>query len=179
MNIVTATTRRRLHTALALALSAVALGACGGSDGDDTTSAGSDGGSATSSSSERDNARVRLIQCLREQGLDIPDDIGESGAPPPNVDADALEAALEGPCVELRGGAFGDLNDSGVADAQEKMDKYAQCMRDAGFDFPDVELGEGPPTALHELDQSDPDFQAADEQCADLRVTPADIMGGP
>jgi hypothetical protein len=122
---------------------------------------------------------VRLIQCLREQGLDIPDDIGESGAPPPNVDADALEAALEGPCAELRDGAFGDLNDPGVADAQEKMDKYAQCMRDAGFDFPDVELGEGPPTALHELDTSDPDFQAADEKCADLRVTPADIMGGP
>jgi hypothetical protein len=179
MNILTATTRRRLLTALALALIAAALAACGGSDDDDTSSATPGGGSAESSSNDRDTARVRLIQCLREQGLDIPDDIGESGAPPPNVDADALEAALEGPCAELRGGAFGDLNDPGVADAQEKMDKYAQCMRDAGFDFPDVVLGEGPPTALHELDTSDPDFQAADEKCADLRVTPADIMGGP
>jgi hypothetical protein len=178
MTIIHATARRRLLAALAIALSASALGACGGSDNDDSTSPAA-GGSAESSSNERDSARVRLIQCLREQGLDIPDDIGESGAPPPNVDADALEAALEGPCAELRGGAFGDLNDPGVADAQEKMDKYAQCMRDAGFDFPDVELGEGPPTALHELDTSDPDFQAADEKCADLRVTPADIMGGP
>ena len=178
MTILTANTRRRLLAALALAFSAAALAACGGSD-DDTTSGGSGGGSAESSSNQRDTARVRLIQCLREQGLDVPDDIGESGAPPPNVDADALEAALDGPCAKFRGGAFGDLTDQGSADAQEKMDKYAQCMRDAGFDYPDVELGEGPPTALHELDQSDPDFQAADEKCADLRVTPDDIMGGP
>jgi hypothetical protein len=178
MNIVQATTRQRLLTAAAIALSAAALGACGGSDDDDTTSAASGDGSAESSSSERDSARVRLIQCLREQGLDIPDDIGESGAPP-GVDADALDAALDGPCAKYRGDAFGDLDDSGTADAQEKMDKYAQCMRDAGFAYPDVELGEGPPSALHELDQSDPDFQAADKKCADLRVTPADIMGGP
>jgi hypothetical protein len=179
MNLVQATSRRRLLTALAIALSAAALGACGGSGGDDATSAASGGGSAASSSNERDSARVRLIQCLREQGLDVPDDIGESGAPPPDVDADALEAALDGPCAKYRGDAFGDLDESGTADAQEKMDKYAQCMRDAGFDFPDVELGAGPPMALHELDTSDPDFQAADEKCADLRVTPADVMGAP
>jgi hypothetical protein len=173
MSIVKATTERRVLTALALALCAAALGACGGSD-DDTARPSP----TTSSSNERDSARVRLLQCLREQGIDIPDNIGEQGAPPPDIDTDALEAALEGPCAELRGGAFGDATDSAVAEAQEKMDRYAQCMRDAGFDFPDVELGEGPPTELHELDQSDPDFQAADERCADLRVTPADIMGG-
>jgi hypothetical protein len=161
---------RRLLAMLAIGISALAPGACGGSDSDDTTAP---------SSSDRDSARVRLIQCLREQGLDIPDDIGESGAPPAGIDGEALEDALNGPCAEFRSGAFGDATESGLADAQEKMDKYAQCMRDAGFDFPDVELGNGPPTALHELDQSDPDFQAADEKCADLRVTPADIMGGP
>jgi len=175
MNVVQVT---RLLLTLAIVLGATALAACGGSD-DDTTSSASGGGSAESSSNERDSARVRLIQCLREQGLDIPDDIGESGAPPPDVDADALEAALEGPCAKLRGDAFGDATESGDAEAQEKIDRYAQCMRDAGFDFPDVELGNGPPTALHELDQSDPDFQAADKKCADLRVTPADVMGGP
>jgi hypothetical protein len=178
MNIVHATSRTRLLTVLAIVASAAALGACGGSDDDDATSGASGGGSAASSN-ERDSARIRLIQCLREQGLDIPDDIGESGAPPPDVDADALEAALDGPCAKYRGDAFGDLDESGTTDAQEKMDKYAQCMRDAGFDFPDVELGAGPPMALHELDTSDPDFQAADEKCADLRVTPADVMGAP
>jgi hypothetical protein len=178
MRINQATIRPHLLTALAIALSATALGACGGSDGDDTTDAASGGGSAASSSNERDSARVRLIQCLREQGLDIPDDIGESGTPPTDIDNDALEAALDGPCAKFRGQAFGDATESGLADAQEKMDKYAQCMRDAGFDFPDVELGAGAPTELHELDQSDPDFQAADKKCADLRVTPADVMGG-
>ena len=175
MTIVQATTWRRLITALAIASSAAVLGACGSSDSDDTTTSG---GSAASSSNARDSARVRLIQCLREQGLDIPDDIGENGEPPANVDADALEGALDGPCAKYRGQAFGEATDPAVADAQEKMDKYAQCMRDAGYDFPDVELGNGPPTALHELDQSDPDFQAADEKCAALRVTPADVMGG-
>jgi hypothetical protein len=175
MTIVEATTSRRLLTAVAIAVAAIALGACSGSDSDD----GAPGGGSTSASNERDSARIRLIQCLREQGLDIPDDIGETGAPPPDVDADALEAALDGPCAKYRGDAFGDLDESGTADAQEKMDKYAQCMRDAGFDFPDVELGEGPPMALHELDTSDPDFQAADKKCADLRVTPADVMRAP
>jgi hypothetical protein len=178
MTIIQAKTRRRVLMAFAIALSAAALGACGGSDGDDTTSSAS-GGSAAASSDERDDARVRLIQCLREQGLDVPDDIGESGAPTPNVDADELDAALDGPCAQYRDKAFGDLSRPATADAQEKMDKYAQCMRDAGFDYPDVELGSGPPSELHELDQSDPDFQAADEKCADLRVTPGDVMDGP
>jgi hypothetical protein len=171
VNLVQPNTGRRLLMAVAIALTATALGACGGSDRDATTSA--------ASSNARDRAQVRLTQCLREQGLDVPDDIGESGAPPPGIDDDALEAALDGPCLKFRGQAFGDVDDSTTADAQEKMDKYAQCMRDAGFDFPDVELGKGPPSALHELDRSDPDFQAADEKCADLRVTPADAMGGP
>jgi hypothetical protein len=95
---VKATTERRVLAALALARCAAALAACGGSDGDEEASPSP----TTSSSDARDSARVRLIQCLREQGIDIPDDIGESGAPLPNIDDDALEAALEGPCAELR-----------------------------------------------------------------------------
>jgi hypothetical protein len=178
MTIFEATSWRRLITAFAIALSTVALGACGSSSGDDTTNGSSGGAGSAESSNERDTARTRLTQCLRDQGLDVPDDIGERGAPPPNVDNDALEAALDGPCAKLRDQAFGDVTESAQPEAQEKMDRYAQCMRDAGFDFPDVELGNGPPTALHELDQSDPDFQAADKKCADLRVTPGDLMGG-
>jgi hypothetical protein len=177
MQMLESTAWRRLITAMAIALSTAALGACGGSD-DDTTSASSGGGGSAASGNERDTARTRLTKCLRDQGLDVPDDIGQSGAPPADLDDDALQAALDGPCAKLREQAFGDVSESAQSEAQEKMDKYAQCMRDAGFDFPDVELGKGPPTALHELDTSDPDFQAADEKCADLRVTPGDVMGG-
>lgn len=179
MHILEATGWRRLITALAIALSAAALVACGeDSDADDSASSSAGGGGSATSSNERDEARVRLRECLREQGLDIPDDAGQGGSAFRDLDNDKLEEALEGPCAKYRGQAFGDVEDSALAEAQEKMDKYAQCMRDAGFDFPDVELGKGPPTELHEIDQTDPDFQAAAEQCADKRPGMSDIMPG-
>jgi len=164
----------RLITALAIGLSTVALGACGGSDGDDTKTVAS-GGASSAASNESDTARTRLIQCLREQGLDVPDDIG-AGAPPPDLDEEALAAALEGPCAEFREEAFGDAGGSDLQEQQDQFDKYAQCMRKEGIDFPDVELGAGPPTALHQLDTSSPAFQAANEKCADVR--PQQGIGG-
>ena len=164
----------RLLTAFAIVASVAVLGGCG-SDDDDAPAVAS--GDAAPAPSDSDAARIRLIQCLREQGIEIPDSIGQGSGPQPQVDADAIEEALDGPCADLRTSAFDDGEASAESAAQDKMDKYAQCMRDAGFDFPDVELGDGPPLALHEIDQTDPDFIAADEECADLRVTPADIMG--
>jgi hypothetical protein len=182
VRILRSTLWRRPTVALVVALSVGAISACGSSDTTDTNTnatkagGGASAGSATESN-ERDSARVRLIRCLREQGLDVPYDIGQ-GAEAPDLDRDELEAALEGPCARYRADAFGDSAESGESAAQEKLDKYAQCMRDAGFDFPDVELGNGPPLALHEIDTTDPDFQKADAKCADLRVTPADVMRG-
>lgn len=170
MSILEATAWRRLIPALAaIGLCVAVLGACGGSDSDsDATAAPSGGGdSASAPSNESDSSRVRLTQCLREQGIDVPDDIAEGGPPPADLDEDALAEALEGPCAKFRADASGDFSDSEQQEYQDDLDAYGQCMRDEGIDFPDIDLDAGPPTALHTLDQTDPDVQAANEQCAD------------
>lgn len=168
MHILETTAWRRSVVALTIGFSAAALGACGGSDSDDTaTKAG--GASAPAASNESDSGRVRLTQCLRDQGIDVPDDVGEGGAPPADLDEDALAEALAGPCAEFRGGAFADSSASDQQELQDQFQKYAQCMRKEGIDFPDIDLGAGPPTALHELDQNDPGYKAADAKCADSR----------
>ena len=151
---------------LAVGLSALALGACGSDSDDASPSSGSGSAGASPATNDQDTARVKLTQCLRENGIDVPDNVGQSG-PGPDVDQDELQAALDGPCKELQAGAFGDA----AGDNQEFRDAYnvfAQCMRQNGVDLPDLKPGEGPAqTHGNEPDPTDPGVQAAQEKCQD------------
>jgi len=63
---------------LLLLITAGLLAGCGSS---------SSSSSSTSSSSSRDAARVKFTQCLRDNGVNIPDRAGGgTGGPPQNVD---------------------------------------------------------------------------------------------
>lgn len=91
---------KRCSAAAIVALMAGVLGlsACGGSDADSDADAG--GGSTTASSDSRqDRAQVRLAECLREQGIDLPDP-GHVGVPPENQAQ--LDEALAGRPVDRR-----------------------------------------------------------------------------
>lgn len=157
---------------LAVGASALALGACG-SDSGDASSSSDTGSAGSSTANDQDSARVKLTQCLRENGVDVPDNVGQSG-PGPGVDQDKLKQALDGPCKEFQQGAFGDAGE----DNQEFQDAYnvfAQCMRQNGVDVPDLKPNEGPAqTHGNEPDPSDPKVEAAQEKCQDKAP-----QGGP
>ena len=71
---------RYLAPTLAVGL-ALALGACGGSDDPETPPPADESSAASGPSNEQDTSRVKLTQCLREQGLDVPDTEGTAGSP--------------------------------------------------------------------------------------------------
>jgi hypothetical protein len=154
---------------LALAACTLVVAACGGADGAESEASGSTGG-ASSASNEQDAARVRLQECLREQGVDLPaggpggGDGG--GGEPPDIDRDELQQAMEA-CAEFRDEAFGDISEQDRQEFQDAFAKFSQCMRDEGIDVPEMNPGEGPPGGGEQLDRDDPDVQAAIEQCQD------------
>ena len=160
---------RILVSLLVLAACTLAVAGCG-----ETESSGSEGtsGGASSSSNDQDAARVRLQECLREQGVDLPEggpgQGGGDGDEPPDIDREELQEAMEA-CDEFRDDAFGDITDEDRQEMQDAFAKFAQCMRDEGLDIPDIEPGGGGPPGGggNQLDMDDPDVQAAIEQCQD------------
>jgi hypothetical protein len=90
-------------TLLAAGAATMAPAACG----DDPKTPEPYSGSATSN--EQDAARVKLLQCAREQGVDVPDAsaTGEAFGRLSPAERDRLQAAIEGPCREYAARAFG------------------------------------------------------------------------
>ena len=113
---------------------------------------------------------MRLQECLREQGIDLPEGGpggGGGDGEPPDIDRDELQQAMEA-CDEFRDDAFGDITEEDRQEMQDAFAKFAQCMRDEGIDVPDFEPGGGGlPGGGNQLDMDDPDVQAAIEQCQD------------
>lgn len=162
--------RLRSLSPLAVGLCALALGACGGS--------GSTSASAASSNSEdRDTARLKLTQCLRENGVDVPDNPGQGNGGQGNggrrslsdADREKMQTAMQGPCKEFRQAAGGNISAEDRQAFQDAFQKFAQCMRQNGVDVPDPTQGGGPRGggARQSLNSDDPDVQAAREKCQD------------
>ena len=158
-------TTRAAGWLVAVASCSLALAACGGDEGGGDAAAAGNAGT----SNEQDAARVRLQDCLRENGVDVPDGPpggdGDGGGGQPDIDRDELEQAMEA-CAEFRDEAFGDV-DVDDQEFQDAFAKFSQCMRDEGIDLPEMTPGEGPPQGGGQLDQDDPETQAALEKCQD------------
>ncbi|MEU8343932.1 hypothetical protein AB0C74_19735 [Spirillospora sp. NPDC048832] len=120
------------------------LAACGGGDdGGGVATAGGAAAEASASASASaslspEDARLRFAQCMRENGVDVPD----PGAADEKalrfgkgVDRKKLQGALEKCRQWLQaGGQMPDLKDPKVRD---QYVKFAQCMREHGVDIPD------------------------------------------
>lgn len=157
---------RRSAVATALTTLCVGLAACGDSGSSNASTASSGSGSG-SPSNAGDTGRVRLSECLREQGIDVPDNGQANPGAFRNVDREKLQDAMSGPCKEFQRGAFGDISTDDRQEFQDRFQKFAQCMRDAGVDLPDIRFdGSGPPRGLGQIDRNDPDFVAANETCS-------------
>lgn len=109
---------------------------------------------------------MRLLQCLRENGVDVPDNPGAGT----QLDQDKLQEALSGPCKELQAGAFGDAGGAGLREFRDSYNVFAACMRQNSVDVPDLKPNEGPAqTHANDLDPNDPEVQAAEQKCQDKR----------
>lgn len=159
----------RIGVALLLSCGTLGLVACGSSDSTTGTNA-----SATSTSrAERDAQRIRLQQCLRKEGIDVPEPGSGGGRGAlrrlQGADRDKLQEALQGPCKSLAQNAFGNRTEAERQEFQDRFQKFRQCMKDEGVDIPDFEPGNGPPPiGRGGFDPDDPDFQEAAKACEDV-----------
>lgn len=179
--------RSRLGAGLAgtLVALALALAACGPSDGGPGVASAGRGGSEGSAGSGGDAARERsggddrgrdFARCMRDQGLDM-DDPGGDGSLSIDMGADLsdIDEAI-GACREHmpNGGELAPL----PAEQQEALRSYAACMREQG-----VEMDDPDPTGLPGLprgpkDQVDAATAVCDELLAGLRAAAGASDGG-
>lgn len=173
---------RRVATIVAVLMLAAA---CGG--GDDTDAAGvaslddtAPGVSTTAAGQlEADLALLEFSQCMRDEGIALPDiGIDEDGAPildpalleSIDVQSERFAEAFD-TCQPIlaRSQAFDvEIDPELQAEIEDQLLKFSQCMRDNGFeDFPDpASLETGQPYPVTLLAQfSDPEFEAAVEVC--------------
>ncbi|GAA4731960.1 hypothetical protein Prum_003250 [Phytohabitans rumicis] len=149
----------------------LAVAACGSEKGSDIPSANGGGATPTAtaslSSKEREERTLKYVQCMREQGIDMPDPGAGGGMEFTDATAEKMKAASEA-CRQYMP-AEGELQQQVSAEDLEQMRKLAQCMREKGIDkFPDPGP-DGLSLAGTGLDPQDATFKAAEEACKDLR----------
>ncbi|WP_327107911.1 hypothetical protein [Nonomuraea glycinis] len=146
---------------LALALAGCGSGATGGADvasaGDVTPTSGS----SAAPSLGREERTLKWAQCMRENGVDVPDPKAGQGikmtmGPGSEATMDKAQQA----CKEWK--PSGGDGPGGARDG-ERMRTLAKCMRDNGVaEFPDPE---GNTMRLDKKVADDPDFPAAQKKC--------------
>ncbi|MEV0235579.1 hypothetical protein [Nonomuraea sp. NPDC050786] len=114
---------------------------------------------APTATGDANDAMLKLAQCLRQNGIDVPD----PGSPEEKTwkytgDQATLEKAVKA-CEKYASQIPNPLNDP---KARDQLIQYARCMREQGIDMPD------PPQVNNNLDPNDPKLQKAAEACAKL-----------
>jgi hypothetical protein len=182
--------RTQLIRMLAVAgLAVLLLTGCGSSDSDDDGVASLTGGDATTNDQDFEQQAQEWAQCMRDQGLDVPDpEVDEDGGVQFKVtggeaDRDAMQKATE-KCGMPPGA---ELSEEDRAEMQDAALEFAQCLRDMGYDVPDPDFSDmdGPDTdssedgssdrvvigpmgdILSELDMDDPQVQTDVNECTE------------
>jgi hypothetical protein len=166
-----------------LAFVVLALTGCGSESGPKVASANGGAGSGAQPSAsattevEQGEALRRFAQCMRDNGVDMPDPEVQPGGGVimrrrgTNVDPndDKFQAAMQ-KCRTL-------LPNGGVPPTMspeqlEQMQKFAKCMRDNGIDMPDPDPATGGVRIQRSAGAIDPEsqkFQDAMKACEHLR----------
>ena len=136
-------TSKLAAAALAIPLLLTALTACG-TDDEPSAAGGSDGGSGGGSSSTEtfDDYQLALAECLRDQGVDMPDP-NEDGSMDVQQGDGMLEAAET--CRAELGEPPANPGTGPVKSDEEQRAEWieiAGCFRDKGYDTPDPGPGE-------------------------------------
>ncbi|GAB3464809.1 hypothetical protein GCM10027570_52860 [Streptomonospora sediminis] len=158
--------KRSVWTAVPVLAVGLALAGCGAMGGQQSA------GPSASPSMSVDEQRVAFSECMRENGVDMPDPGQEDGGAriqlDEGTDQSDVEEAMQA-CEEYRVG--GDAGAGADPADTEKRTEYAECMRENGVEkFPDpapAEAGEGAREADEDV-VNDPDLDQAAEECRSL-----------
>ncbi|GGM39775.1 hypothetical protein ACFFX1_31260 [Dactylosporangium sucinum] len=151
--------RRHLYAATAVLALALTVAGCGGKAEETGTQA------SPSASADPGAKALKFAQCMRENGVNVPDPEPGKGVMMKfdgSVSQEQVQKAMEA-CREW---APQGMNGGGGGDPQQeaRMRKYAQCMRANGVEaFPDPD---GTGIRLDKSVADDPDFKAAEQACA-------------
>lgn len=137
--------------------------ACGGSDGDDGAAAAAETDALDSGSEDADAQALVFAECMRENGVDMPDPgSGQEGlnnafqAAAEDVDDDTMREAMA-ECQEFMPQYAGE-----EAHDDEVILDLAECLREQGLDVSD-----NPFTDMHAGDIDQSELSAAMEVCRD------------
>jgi hypothetical protein len=197
--------RRPAATMLAVSVVALFLVACSTSAGVATLDRSGDAtpsASASPGSSDPEEALLLYSDCMREQGIDMPDPVVrfsdggpgggsetfENADPPadgPNFDPNSEEfQAADDECrhhLDGLGGLEGGEAPQLTPEEEEALLAFTECMRENGIDMPDFQTGGGGirigPGEGEEpaFDPRSDEFQAAQEACREH----LDALPGP
>jgi hypothetical protein len=158
-------TNRFLLLTLALASASLPLTACG----DDS------GSSAGDSQAEFREAALDYAECMRKNGVDMPDPQFEGNGgilmrgPRSGGEGPAFRQAEEECRKHLEKAEPPELSDEQQQEMRERALRHAQCMREHGIDFPDPTFGEDGRVEQRlegGVNPNDPAFQEAQRECA-------------
>lgn len=149
-----------------LALSPLALAACGGSD--DPSAKGPD---------DSDAARVKFEQCLRDNGVNVESDPDGGGATRITMrrgqgPAPAKFEQIQRDCQKKAGFKPRPPSEEQQAEFRDAALKFARCMRSKGIDMPDPKVAGDGVGMLQRgpsgVNPNSPRFKAAQEECGKL-----------
>jgi hypothetical protein len=163
-----------------LATVSLALAACGGGDDPDLSSAGDQ-------RSEMLEAALDFAQCMRENGVDMPDPTAGGGirlqaGPGSGNNAQTVEKAEEACRKHLEDVEPPEISEEQQREFKERALRFARCMREQGIDMPDPTFGEGGRVQQRlgpeGINPEDPRFQEAQEECSQYQPRMR-MEGGP
>jgi hypothetical protein len=158
--------------ALAVIALALVLAGCGSGTKDEQVASGNGaqataGPSSAAPSLSRDEKGVKFAQCLRENGVNVPDPEPGKGIqlkldPSSGVSKEDVDKAMEA-CKQWDPQADGTNNSN--PQAEENGRKFAECMRKNGVEkFPDPKPGQRG-VLIDKATGEDPDLPKAQEIC--------------
>jgi hypothetical protein len=161
---------------LAAVLAASTLAALGACSEEESSGGGS-------SRAEMREAGVEFAQCMRENGVDMPDPEPGGGLmlrAGPGDDPAAIERAQEKCRKHLEDVRPPEMSDEQQAEFRERALAFARCMREEGIDMPDPTFEGGGRVRMRAGgNPEDPAFQAAEQKCRRHQPRPPGAPEGP
>ena len=153
------------------------------------TACGSDSDNGKPSRAEMEEQALKFAQCMREQGIDMPDpEFGGDGAimqrigghgDARRIDPARMERAMEA-CREFQPSRDIELSPEEEQEMRDRMLAHTECMREHGVDMPDPQFESGGRVIMRErrgvggINPESPKFRKADAACRDLLPLPGD-----
>jgi hypothetical protein len=161
-----------------VAVVALLVAGCGSnSDSSGVATAGGSGdqpSATTAPKANREQQALRFTQCMREQGINMPDPTVDAGGNvrlrPPMGGDEPSQAKLQkarAACQQYLQGLQQDFMGQDQTKFRDSLLKYAQCMRNNGYDLPDPNFSnQGSRGPFGDaIDQNDPAYKKADAVC--------------